>query len=164
MLSKQEKEKIESELKHYPDRRAAIAEALMLVQESRGWVSDQAVADVAEALDLSREEVDGIATFFELVFRKAVGKHVILVCDSVSCWITGYECILAHLCRSLGIGLGETTPDGLFTLLPVACLGACEMSPAMMIDGKLFGNLSPEVLDRILADYREGEHGNAAHG
>ena len=82
-----------------------------------------------------------------------MGRHVILVCDSVSCYVTGYEIVRDHLIRRLGIGLGETTADGRFTLLPVACLGLCEQAPAMMIGDDVHGNLTPERMDAILANY-----------
>jgi NADH-quinone oxidoreductase subunit E len=83
-----------------------------------------------------------------------VGRHIILVCDSVSCWIMGYESMVRHLQERLGIGLGETTADGVFTLLPIACLGACDQAPAMMIDDELYGNLDEKKIDEILASFR----------
>ena len=153
MLSDGERQKIEEEAGHHEHRRAAVSEALLIVQESRGWVSDEAVADVAQALGMSREEVDGIATFYDLIFRKPVGRHVVMVCDSVSCWVTGEEKILEHLQRRLDIALGGTTKDGAFTLLPVGCLGACDAGPAMMVDGRLFEHLTPERAEEILSQY-----------
>jgi NADH-quinone oxidoreductase subunit E len=162
MLSETERKRIEEETRHVEHKRAAVSEALMIVQESRGWVSDEGIADIAQALDMSVDEVDGVATFYELVFRRPVGKHVILLCDSVSCWITGEEGIRDHLTRRLGIGFGGTTRDGLFTLLPVGCLGACDQGPAMMIDGELFGNLTPQRVEEILI--RMGADANTAHG
>jgi NADH-quinone oxidoreductase subunit E len=98
--------------------------------------------------------VEGVATFYNLIYRRPVGRHVILVCDSVSCWIMGYEDLRKRLEEHLGIGLGQTTPDGRFTLLPIGCLGACHRAPAMIVDGDLHENLSPEALDRILEEYR----------
>jgi NADH-quinone oxidoreductase subunit E len=89
MLSQAERLRIAEEALHHEFPRGAVPEALMIVQESRGWVSDESVRDIAEALDLAAEEVEAVATFGELVYRKPVGKHVITVCDSVSCWITG---------------------------------------------------------------------------
>ncbi len=82
-----------------------------------------------------------------------MGRHVIFICDSVSCWIVGYHGIREHLTTRLGITLGETTPDGRFTLLPIACLGACDQAPAMMIDGDLHVLLTPEKVDVVLAKY-----------
>jgi NADH-quinone oxidoreductase subunit E len=163
MLSDRERKKILEEARHHEHPRAAVSEALMVVQESRGWVSDQGIADVADALGMSREEVDGVATFFDLVFRKPVGKHVLMVCDSVSCWITGAEPLLDHLRRVLGVDLGGTTEDGLFTLLPAGCLGACDAGPAMLVDGALFDRLTPEKAGEILARFRKDEDGTPAH-
>ncbi len=154
MLSQAEREAIDTQARHAAYPRAAVADALMVVQKSRGWVSDEGVADVADALGMTREEVDGVATFFELVFRQPVGRHVVLLCDSVSCWIVGEERILEHARKSLGVAPGETTKDGQFTLLPVGCLGACDQGPAMMIDGELFVDLTPARFDSIIARYR----------
>ena len=77
-------------------------------------------------LGMSLADLESVATFYSLIFRKPVGRHVILLCDSVSCWIMGYETVRDHLRRRLGIDLGETTPDGRFTLLTIPCLGACD--------------------------------------
>ncbi len=151
MLSESERGGIGEAARHYDEPASAVGDALMIVQESRGWVSDEAVADLARELGMSVEDVDAVATFSDLVFRKPVGRNVILVCDSVSCWITGYDSVIGHLRSRLGIGLGETTADGKFTLLPVGCLGACEQGPAMMINGELIGNLTPARIDEALA-------------
>jgi NADH-quinone oxidoreductase subunit E len=163
MLSERERKKIEEHAAMFPDARASVSEALMIVQESRGWVSDEAVEEVARVLGMTPDEVDGIATFFELIYRKPVGRHVILVCDSVSCWVTGSVHITDHLTQKLGIRPGETTRDGLFTLLPAGCLGVCEQAPAMMIDEELFGNLTPDRIDEILSRYGGGADAHTAH-
>lgn len=154
MLKEEEIRDIRAELGRYPTARAAAPEALRIVQRSRGWVSTDAVRDIAQFLGLGAEEVEGVATFYNLIYRRPVGRHVILVCDSVSCWIMGYEDLRKRLEEHLGIGLGQTTPDGRFTLLPIGCLGACHRAPAMIVDGDLHENLSPEALDRILEEYR----------
>jgi len=130
-----------------------VLEALEIVQRRHGWVSDERLKAVADFLNLTVEEVDGVATFYNRIFRRPVGRHVILVCDSVSCWIMGFENILVHITKRLGIGFGETTPDGRFTLLPIQCLGACEQAPAIMIDGTLHGDLTPDKIDEILKGY-----------
>jgi NADH-quinone oxidoreductase subunit E len=153
MLTDDEKREIELEMSRVRTKRAAACEALKIVQRRSGWVSDEELRDVADCLGMSLDEVDSIATFYNLVFRRPVGRHVILLCDSVSCWVVGYEGIREHLARRLGIGLGQTTPDGRFTLLPTACLGACDHAPAMMIDGELHGDLSSEKVDAILSRY-----------
>jgi NADH-quinone oxidoreductase subunit E len=97
-----------------------------------------------------------VATFYNLIFRKPVGKHVILLCDSVSCWIMGYTRLREHLQSRLGIRLGETTADGQFTFLPIVCLGTCDHAPAMMIEDELYRDLDPEKLDAVLELYTQG--------
>ncbi len=154
MLKDQEIRDIRAEMGRYPTARAAAPDALRIVQRSRGWVSTDAVRDIAAFLGLSAEEVEGVATFYNLIWRRPVGRHVILVCDSVSCWIMGYESLKQRLEERLGVGLGQTTPDGRFTLLPIGCLGACHRAPAIIVDGDLHENLSPEALDSILEGYR----------
>lgn len=154
MLSPEEKKEIDAELAHVPTRRAACIEALKIVQRHRdGWVDDEALADVAAYLEMSPAALDNVATFYSLIFRQPVGRHVILICDSVSCWITGYESLLSHLSQTLGIGLGETTDDKRFTLLPIPCLGTCDHAPAMIVDTDTHRDLTPEKIDEILAQY-----------
>lgn len=159
MLSDEEKRLIEEEAARYPSRRAAISEALMIAQEKRGWVSDETLADVAHEVGIPTASAESVATFYELVYRKPVGAHVILACDSVSCWIRDGESIIGALKAKLGVELGGTTADGLFTLLPAACLGLCEQAPAIMIDGDPYGDLTVEKLDAILDEIRGRPHG-----
>jgi len=102
---------------------------------------------------MTPDELDGVATFYNHIFRKPVGRHVILICDSVTCWIMGYEDMIQHLRKRLEIDFGETTPDGRFTLLPHVCLGCCDHAPAMMIDDDLYQDLDLEKIDRILGAY-----------
>ena len=153
MLSEHEKHEIDEELKTLPQRRAAVPEALKAVQRQRGWVTDEGVRDIADYLGVTPAEVDSVATFYSAIFRRPVGRHVVMICDSVSCWITGYPGLLEHLKHTLGIGLGETTADGRFTLLPNACLGLCEQAPAMLVDREPHGNLTPAKIDEILSRY-----------
>ncbi len=153
MLTEEERREIEPELDQYEQRRAAAVFALKVVQKHRGWVPDEGVEDVAELLGMTADEVEDLATFYSLIFRRPVGRHVILLCDSVSCWVMGYDEVRAHLQGRLGIELGGTTADGRYTLLPVACLGACEQAPAMMVDDDLHGNLDPAKVDTILESY-----------
>ena len=153
MLSEQEKKEIEAVADHYPLKRAAGIDALKIVQKHRGWISDELLSQVADVLEMSAADLDAVATFYNFIFRRPVGRHVILVCDSVSCWIMGYDTIADHLRHRLGIGFGETTSDGRFTLLPNVCLGACDRAPVMMIDDQLYGNLDADKIDKILASY-----------
>jgi NADH-quinone oxidoreductase subunit E len=153
MLTEEEIQEIEAEIPHFEQKQAECIEALKIVQRHRGWVSDESIKDIADLLDMSPSELDSIATFYSLIFREPVGRHVILICNTISCWIMGYEELLAHLKARLGIDLGETSADGRFTLLPTVCLGTCDHAPALMIDDELYRDLDPETLDGILDRY-----------
>lgn len=154
MLTDDEITEIEAERSHYDQGRAASIEALRIVQRHRGWVSDEVLAEVAAILGIGTAELDGVATFYNLIFRKPVGRHVVMVCDSISCYLVGADGVRDYLSRKLGVGLGETTPDGRFTLLPIVCLGACDKGPTMMVDGDLHGKLNAARVDSILEAYR----------
>jgi NADH-quinone oxidoreductase subunit E len=151
MLTAEEKREIAEEQKRYPDPRAACVEALKIAQRSRGWVSDETLRDVADHLGMSIDELDGVATFYSLIFRRPVGRHVIMLCDSVSCWVMGFEALRARLKAQLGIGFGETTPDRQYTLLPICCLGACDRAPVMLLDDELHQDLTPERIVELVA-------------
>lgn len=153
MLTAEQKKRIRDEVAADATPRAALIEALKTVQARDGWLSDGDVADVAEEVGMTTAEVDAVATFYNTVYRRPVGRHVITICDSVSCWLNGYDSILEHLRDRLGIGLGETTPDEAFTLIPVACLGACDRAPAMMVDSVLYTRLDAEGIDEALKCY-----------
>lgn len=154
MLTPEEQHEIQEELRQCPRKQAVVPEALKIIQRHRRWVSDDAVRDLAAFLGLTAEEVDSVATFYALIYRKPVGRHVILLCDSVSCYVTGFDNIRDHLVERLGVPVGGTTGDGLFTLLPAACLGHCEKAPVMMIDEEVYGDLTAEKVDEILGQYR----------
>jgi NADH-quinone oxidoreductase subunit E len=154
MLTEEEKSEINAELAQVERKEAASIEALKVVQKHRGWVSDESIRDIASLLDVTPAELDGVATFFNFIYRKPVGRHVIAICDSMVCWSLGYDPLLELLRKKLGIGLGETTQDDRFTLLPAACLGACDRAPAMLVDEDLHGPVTPETVDIILDKYR----------
>ncbi len=150
MLSEQELIEIEEELKNLPTRRSGSIDALKIVQKHQGHVSDEALADLAQVLGSTKAELDTVATFYNLIYRQPVGKHVIHVCDSISCFVCGGADMAGYLKKKLGIEFGQTTSDGLYTLLPIVCLGHCEQAPAMMMDWEIFGNLTPEKIDEVL--------------
>ncbi|HEU5401671.1 MAG TPA: NADH-quinone oxidoreductase subunit NuoE [Terriglobales bacterium] len=154
MLTVEEREEIEAELARYPTKEAVCIDAMKIVQRHRGWVSDESVCDIAELLEMSPADLDGVATFYNLIFRKPVGRHVVMLCNSVSCWILGYERMREHLTKRLGIEFGETTPDNRFTLLPIVCLGACDHAPAMLVDNELHTDLGPDRIDEVLEAYK----------
>ena len=153
MLTEEERREIEEETRNCEQKHYAVIEAMTIIQKHRGWIPDETIKDISELLDMTPDELDGIATFYSLIFRKPVGKHVILICDSISCWIMGYEKILKYLKTKLGIELGETSADGKFTLLPIACIGVCDNAPAMIIDNEVYTNLDVDKIDDILVKY-----------
>jgi len=153
MLTEKEKKEIQEEILLYPYPAAACIDALKIVQNHRGWISDEAVEDIAGELQMSVEEIESISTFYTRIYRKPVGRNVILVCNSASCMIMGYEPVYNYISGKLNISFGETTPDGRFTLLPVTCLGDCDHAPALMINDDLYNNLTPELIDEILSKY-----------
>lgn len=153
MLTEEEKREIAAELPRYATKRAVSIDAMKIVQRHRGWVSDDALRDIAEFLELTPDELEGVATFYPMIFRRPVGRHVLLYCDSVSCWVMGCDKIREHLSTRLGIDPGETTSDGRFTLLPIVCLGTCDHAPALMVDDDLHRDLEPARIDAILERY-----------
>ena len=152
-LSADEEREIRDEAANYPTRSAVCIDAMKIVQRHRGWVSDDALRDIAGYLDMSVDELDGIATFYNLIFRKPVGRHVIMVCDSVSCWIMGSERLAQAIATRLGVTAGGTTPDQRFTLLPIVCLGACDHAPVLMVDDDLHHDVDAAAVDRLLDRY-----------
>jgi NADH-quinone oxidoreductase subunit E len=153
MLTETEIQAIDHEVQLVPYKKAAVIEALKIVQQQRGWISDESVEAVAAHLDMSPAEVDSVATFYNLLFRRPVGRHVILLCDSISCYVMGYQKLQEALQQQLQIKFGETTADKRFTLLPNACLGCCDRAPALMIDEDLYTNVKEEDLENILNRY-----------
>ena len=148
------RQEIEAVAAHAEYKRAAGLDALKIVQKRFGFVSDPHLAEVATLLEMTPAELDGVATFYNLIFRRPVGRHVILLCDSVACWVMGATAARSQLCERLGIHPGETTADGRFTLLPIVCLGYCDHAPAMMVDEDQYGDLDSGRLDAILDRYR----------
>jgi NADH-quinone oxidoreductase subunit E len=153
MLTEKEISEIQEEVKHYPYPGVACLDALKIVQSHRGWIEDEVVKDIAGLLEISAEKVEGVATFYTRIYRQPVGRHVILICDSISCMVMGYEPVYDHLSKKLGIVFGETTSDNRFTLLPVTCLGNCDLAPTMMIDNDLYDKISVETIDQLLDTY-----------
>ncbi len=152
-LSHEEIQAIETEIAHLPDRASAAIDALLIVQEHRGWVSDESLDAIARLLEMSSADLDSIATFYNLIYRRPVGRHVIMVCDSVSCYVMGCDKLCRQMEDKLGIKMGQTTPDERFTLLPIVCLGACDRAPVMQIDEELIGPVAGDQLDQVLGRF-----------
>lgn len=153
-LSESERSAIEHEMHHYEDPRAASIEALKIVQKHRGWVPDGAADAIGAILGIPASDVEGVATFYSQIFRSPVGRHVIRVCDSMTCFIGGHENVLQSIKDQLGIAPGQTTADKRFTLLPVCCLGNCDKAPALMIDDDTYGNIDAGGVAKLLEAYQ----------
>ena len=138
----------------YPDPRSALIPMLHRIQREEGWISPPAMEWAAERLNLSPAAVEGVVSFYSMFYMKPMGRRVIQVCRTLSCDLRGSREILGALREKLGIGPGETSEDGAWSIVEVECLGACGTAPAMMIGERLHENLTPEKLDEILS--REG--------
>jgi NADH-quinone oxidoreductase subunit E len=155
MLPKELKERLEAEIKNVEHPRELAVDLMFALQEHHGHLNDEALGEAATLLGMTKLELEELATFYTFTYREPVGRYVIHVCDSVVCWMNGYESVRTYLCRRLGIAMGETTADGLFTLLPVCCIGYCDRSPAMLVNRRVHGELTPEKIDGIIAKLRE---------
>jgi NADH-quinone oxidoreductase subunit E len=149
-LSLAEVQEINAEMSHYEDKTAVSIEALKIVQKHRRWVSDDSLVAVAELLDISPAQLEGVATFYNLIYRQPVGKTVIHYCNSVTCWMLGSDQVRERLCRHLNVELGEMSADGEYTILPIVCLGACDHAPVAMVGDELRLDITEDAVNEIL--------------
>jgi len=156
MIPKELEESLVEKIAHADHPRELVVDVMLAIQGHYGYLSDEALDEAAVLLGMSQLEIEEVATFYTFIYREPVGKYVIHVCDSVICWMDGYESIKDYLCKKLAIKPGETTADGLFTLLPVCCIGYCDQSPAMLINRKVYGHLTQQKIDVILEKLRPG--------
>jgi NADH-quinone oxidoreductase subunit E len=154
MLPKAVKEKLQKQIEESEQPREQAINVMYDLQRHYGFLSDKAVREAADLLNMTPLEIDELATFYDFIYREPVGKYVIHVCDSSICYIYGCESVMEYLSEKLGIRAGETTADGLFTLLPVCCVGFCDHAPVMLINGKPYGRLTPDSIDHILETLR----------
>ncbi len=154
ILTAAELDGITALISHYPTARAACIDSLKLVQENRRYIADDVLAEIAHLLGMSVAELDEVATFYNLIYRQPVGETVILLCDSVTCWMMGRNQVAADISKRLAIKDGETTADGKYTMLPIVCLGHCDHAPAMLMGKTLVGNVDAAQLDRLLPEAR----------
>jgi NADH-quinone oxidoreductase subunit E len=154
MLPKELKEKLRKQIEESERAREQAVNVMYALQKHYGYLSDEAVREAAELLSMTPLEIDELATFYDFIYREPVGRYVIHVCDSSICWMFGCESVFEYLSIKLGIGAAETTADGLFTLLPVCCVGFCDHAPVMLINGKLYGHLTPASIDHIIDNIR----------
>jgi NADH-quinone oxidoreductase subunit E len=152
VLSEKAKAEIVQLKGKYPDPKSALLPALEIAQQENGWLSEEVMREVGQAMDLPPTEVASVASFYTMLYTQPVGEHVIQVCTNLSCSLLGAEHIVDYISRKLGIEVGQTTPDGKFTLLTVECLGSCGTAPMMQVNETYYENLTEEKIDRILAE------------
>ncbi len=151
-LSDAEKKAIDNHLKETPFASGASIDALKTIQDHRGWVSDASLHALADYMSIPVTDLDSVATFYNLIFRKPVGKVVLHPCDGISCDLMGGKKIRQCLSQQLNINNGETSQDNQFTLIPLPCLGACDKAPVMIADKNLYQDLRPETVPDILKE------------
>ncbi|HEB83800.1 MAG TPA: NADH-quinone oxidoreductase subunit NuoE [Bacteroidetes bacterium] len=163
-FSEENRKKLEEVIGHYPHPRSAILPALHLVMEQRGWVDREACDVVAEILDVPKIHVYEALTFYTYFPQKPVGKYHIQVCHNISCNLLGAEDLIRHLEEKHGIREDEVTPDGLFCLHRVECLGACGGAPAMQVNDDYYENLTPEKIDELIEGWKRAAGNGKGEG
>lgn len=148
-LSAEEVAAIQAAAAPYEDKSAAAIEVLQIVQHHNGWVSDASLVAAADLLQIAPAQLEAVATFYNLIYRRPVGRHVLHYCTSVSCWMLGAEAVRDSLCRRLGVQPGEMTADGEYTLLPSVCLGACDHAPVVMDGDELFLDVNEDNIGTL---------------
>jgi NADH-quinone oxidoreductase subunit E len=141
-------------LTHYPTKRSALVPTLLYAQDEVGFISDEVIAELAQRLDLTELEVRNVISYYSMLTTKPRGKYNVQVCTNIACMLRGGEELLEHCEKKLGIGHKGTTPDGLFSLEEVECIGACSWAPAVQVNYDFHENLTNAELDRVLDEYR----------
>jgi NADH-quinone oxidoreductase subunit E len=140
---------------NHPERRAAAVPAMQALQVEHGYLDDTAIKTVAQFTGLSTTEIEELATFYSLLYRRPVGRHVLQICDSVCCNMRGADRLLLAAEKYCGVSLGKVTADGALSVLPSICLGLCELAPALLVDGEALGPLDEAALELLLQRLRE---------
>ncbi|WP_444902091.1 NADH-quinone oxidoreductase subunit NuoE [Microbulbifer sp. SSSA007] len=149
-LTAEEKEEIDREASHYENKSSVGLEALRIVQKHRRWISDDTIQAISNYLDIPVAELESVATYFQLIFRQPVGKEVIYLCKSASCWVMGCDRLQKHITETLAIEPGQTSADGIFTLLETPCLGDCDKAPVLMLGEEMHRNLDESDIDDLI--------------
>jgi len=155
LFDSEETKEMEGIALRYAAPASAIMPLLHFVQERKGYLAEEYLVFIADFLEIPHVRAFEVATYYTMYFTKPVGRHLIQVCRNLSCSVNGAPEVIASLRETLGVGIGETTSDGMFTIVEVECIGACDKAPAMMVDDKLFEMVSPETLGMILDSYRK---------
>jgi NADH-quinone oxidoreductase subunit E len=140
----------------YPVRRSALVPMLLYAQDEVGYISPEVVAEIADRLDIRTNDVESVLSYYSMLRTKPVGKYNVQVCTNISCMLRDGYGILEHCKKRLGIGHKEVTPDGLFSLEEVECIGACCWAPAVQVNYDFYDDLTVEKMDQVLDEYQAG--------
>jgi NADH-quinone oxidoreductase E subunit len=150
MLLAQRREKVEEILSHYPEKRAALMPMLYEAQDVYGYLTTEAIREVAGILDLDPTEVYGVSQFYSLYYHKPMGKYIIRFCTDMPCALVGAEWAYQQLLDILGVKDGETTPDGLFSVEHCVCLAACGSAPVLQVNRQFFENMTQDKMQQLI--------------
>lgn len=153
-FNQEELERVSTIISKYPEKQAALMPILWLAQKKWGWISPDVMKYIANLLDLSYAHVEGVATFYTMYFKKPMGKYHLQVCTNVSCLLKNGDSIYKHVSEKLNIGNMETTPDGLFSLEEVECMGACGGAPMMAVNEDYYENMDLEKVDKLINELK----------
>ena len=142
---------------HYPTKRSALVPMLLYIQDEVGALTDEAIHEIAQRVELSDLEVRNVISYYSMMRTHRIGKHNFQICTNVSCLLRGGEDIFEHCKKKLGVGHKESTPDGLFHLEEVECIGACSWAPAMMLNYEFIENLTPQKIDELIEGIKKKE-------
>lgn len=154
MLSEKSRAQIKKSAGRFPAAQSAVLDALYVIQDEEGFVTEEGMREIAELLGMPYADVRAVASFYTMFHSRPSGRYVLDVCTTLSCSLLGAEHLVDYLSNRLGIKVGETTPDGIFTLRTVQCLGDCGKAPVMMVGDTYYENLTPEKLDSLLDELR----------
>ncbi len=164
MISEQAKQHMRDLAARYPVSRSAVLPALHIAQQEEGYITQEGLQAVAEILNLTVDDVESVATFYTMYYQQPMGKKVIKVCNSISCYLRNCDALIEHMEQRLGIQRGETTPDGNFTLLTVECLASCGTAPVLQVNDEFVENVTPEKADQLIKDLTVGTDLSRPHG
>lgn len=150
MIPDEMKDRLRKQIEESEHPREQAVNVMYALQGHYGYLCNEAVFEAADLLSMTPLEIEELATFYDFIYREPVGKYVIHACDGVVCWMFGEESVVDYLCRKLDIHVGGTSADGLFTVLPSACIGYCDHAPAMIVNGVPYGPLTPKTIDETL--------------
>ena len=142
-------------LGHYPTKRSVLVPTLLYMQDELGYLTDEAIREIAQRLELTELEVRNVISYYSMLTTKPRGKYNVQVCRNISCMLRGADDVIGHVKKRLGIGHKGTTADGVFSFEEVECIGACSWAPAMQVNYDFHENLTPEKVDHVLDGYKK---------